>query len=52
MTYTAKDKAHFQLARAYEALARGDDAQATWSKLRSDYPESPWTAKIPREKGG
>ena len=50
--YTSKDKALFHLARAYEELDRLDDAQATWSRLRSEYPESSWTAKIPREKAG
>jgi outer membrane protein assembly factor BamD len=50
--YTQKDKALFHLARAYDELARKDDAQATWTRLRTDYPESPWTAKIPQEKAG
>ena len=50
--YTHKDKALFHLARAYESLDRSDDAQATWSRLKTDYPESAWTAKIPSEKAG
>lgn len=50
--YTQKDKALFHLARAYEDLERADDAQATWSRLRSEYPESEWTRKSPAAKGG
>jgi outer membrane protein assembly factor BamD len=50
--YTQKDKALFHLAQAYEKLARDDDAQATWSRLRTEYPQSEWTAKIPEERGG
>jgi outer membrane protein assembly factor BamD len=49
---TEKDKVLFHLARAYEELDRDDDAQATWTQLRNDFPESPWTAKIPAEKRG
>jgi outer membrane protein assembly factor BamD len=48
--YSQKDKALFYLAQTFEKLARPDDAQATWTRLRTDYPESPWTAKIPTEK--
>ena len=50
--YTQKDKALFHLARAYQDLDRADDAQATWTRLRTDFPDSPWTAKIPREQSG
>lgn len=47
-----KDKALFHLARAYEELDRSDDAQATWSRLKSEHPDSKWVEKIPREKHG
>jgi outer membrane protein assembly factor BamD len=50
--YTQKDKALFHLARAFEALERHDEAQATWTRLRTDFPQSEWTAKIPTEKQG
>lgn len=45
-----EDKTLFYLAKAYASLARPDDAQATWGRLRSDYPQSPWIAKIPAVK--
>jgi outer membrane protein assembly factor BamD len=48
--FTEKDKALFHLARAYDEVGRSDDAQATWSRLKTEYPESDWTGKIPREK--
>mgnify|MGYP001583823311 CR=1 FL=1 len=48
---THTDQALFLLAEAYEQLDRSDDAQATWSRLRTEYPESKWTAKIRRDKG-
>lgn len=50
--YTQKDKALFHLAQAYEKLERTDDAQATWSRLRTEYPGSEWTSKIPEERRG
>jgi outer membrane protein assembly factor BamD len=50
--YTEKDKALFHLAQAFERLERHDEAQSTWSRLKNDYPESPWTRKIPAEKRG
>jgi outer membrane protein assembly factor BamD len=46
-SYAGRDKALFHLARAYQAVERADDAQASYSKLRAEFPESPWTAKIP-----
>ena len=46
-----EDKALFYLGRAYEELQRSDDAQATWNRLQSDHPKSPWIAKIPAAKG-
>lgn len=48
---TNQDRALYFLGEAYIKLDRSDDAQATWSRLRSEYPESRWTARIPREKG-
>lgn len=49
--YTEKDKALLHLGLAYERAKRADDAQATFSKLRGDFPDSEWLEKIPKEKG-
>jgi len=45
--YGQTDKSLFYLAQAYGRVDRADDEQATYSKLRSEFPESPWTGKIP-----
>lgn len=49
--YTEKDKALLHLGLAYDRAKRADDAQATFSKLRGDFPDSEWLEKIPKEKG-
>ena len=49
--YTERDKALLHLGLAYQAAKRDDDAQATFSKLKSEFPESRWVEKIPKEKG-
>lgn len=41
------DRALFVLAQAYRKVKRADDAQATFSRLREEFPNSPWTEKIP-----
>ncbi|MGE0638794.1 MAG: outer membrane protein assembly factor BamD [Thermoanaerobaculia bacterium] len=45
-----EDKTLYYLAKAYDELARPEDAQATWTRLRTDFPQSPWIAKIPGAK--
>lgn len=45
--YGEVDKALFVLAEAYAKLNRADEAQETWTRLRSEFPESEWTRKIP-----
>lgn len=49
--YTEKDKALLHLGLAYQAAKRDDDAQATFSKLKSEFPDSKWVEKIPKGKG-
>jgi len=48
--YPERDKALLHLGLAYRALNRADDAQATFSKLKTDFPGSEWLSKIPGEK--
>ncbi len=45
--YGERDKALYFLGLAYKATNKADDAQATFSKLRTEYPESRWVRKIP-----
>lgn len=47
--YAGRDKVLYRLAVAYRELERADDAQATFSRLRTEFPESPWIAEIPAE---
>jgi outer membrane protein assembly factor BamD len=47
-SYAERDKALFHLALAYRALDRADDAQATFARLREEFPGSRWIKKIPR----
>ncbi len=47
--HAERDKALFHLALAYIELDRADDAQATFARLRADFPQSRWLSKIPRE---
>jgi len=46
--YSGKDGALYYLGLAYLDLKRSEDAQTTFSKLREQYPESRFTAKIPK----
>ena len=48
-TYPERDKALYHLALAYGRLERADDAQATFSRLRNEHPDSEWVEKIPKE---
>ena len=45
--YGQRDKALYYLGLAYRASEKSDDAQATFSRLRAEYPQSEWTRKIP-----
>lgn len=47
--YDERDKALLHLALAYRAIGRKDDAQATVSRLKEEYPDSAWIREIPRE---
>ncbi|MGH7336907.1 MAG: outer membrane protein assembly factor BamD [Myxococcota bacterium] len=47
-TYAERDKALFHLALAYRKLQRADDAQATFARLRDEFPGSRWIEKIPK----
>ncbi len=46
--YPERDKALFHLALAYRELDRDDDAQATFARLKSEFPGSRWVSKIPK----
>jgi outer membrane protein assembly factor BamD len=48
-TYSGKDAALFYLGRAYADLARPEDAQATYVRLREEHPESRYIRKIPEQ---
>jgi outer membrane protein assembly factor BamD len=48
--YSGRDRTLYHLGVAYRAARRADDAQATFSKLREQFPDSEWTAKIPEVK--
>ena len=48
-TYSGKDEALFYLGRAYADLARPEDAQATYARLREEHPESRYIRKIPEK---
>ncbi len=50
--YGARDKVLLNLGLAYRALKRSDDAQATFSKLRDEFPDSKWVGEIPKAKSG
>jgi len=45
--YDEKAKALYNLGLAYRNAKRADDAQATFSKLRDEFPESEYVKKIP-----
>jgi len=47
--YEARDKAMFNLALAYRAAKRADDAAATAAKLRAEFPESDYLEKLPED---
>lgn len=46
--YTERDKALLHLGLSYRDMKRQDDAQATFSRLRAEHPESPWIDKVPK----
>ena len=45
--YSGKDAALYYLGLAYRDLARPEDAQAAFARLREEHPESRFTSKIP-----
>ena len=45
--YSGKDAALFYLGRAYVDLARPEDAEATFARLREEHPDSRYLRKIP-----
>jgi outer membrane protein assembly factor BamD len=47
--YGERDKALYYLALASRAAKKADDTQATVQKLREQYPESRWLAKLPKD---
>ena len=49
-TYRKKDAALWTLATAYDRVQRPADATKTFAKLREEYPQSAWVAKIPSRK--
>jgi outer membrane protein assembly factor BamD len=49
--YDARDKALYHLALAYRDLARDEDAEATFARLRAEHPSSEWVGEIPKARG-
>jgi outer membrane protein assembly factor BamD len=47
--YGERDKALWALGMSYTAAKKADDAQATFTKLRDEFPHSPWLKKVPKE---
>ena len=47
--YSQRDKALYYLGMAFRTSAKADDAQATFSRLLAEFPQSEWTRKIPDE---
>jgi outer membrane protein assembly factor BamD len=47
--YGERDKALWALGMSYTAAKKADDAQATFTKLRDEFPHSPWLEKVPKE---
>jgi outer membrane protein assembly factor BamD len=47
--YGGRDKALYYLALSYRAAKKADDTQATVKKLREEYPQSRWLAKLPKD---
>jgi len=47
--YSGRDKTLYVLAQVYLQVDRKDDAQAAFSRLAKEFPQSPWVAKIPKE---
>jgi outer membrane protein assembly factor BamD len=45
--YEKRDLALYQLGLSYRALKKPDEAQAAFSRLRAEHPDSPWIAEIP-----
>ncbi len=49
--YSRKDKVLYYLGRAYERQEKPDESRAAFERLRSEYPESPYVAELPENKG-
>lgn len=47
--YGDRDKALWALGMSHAAAKQADDAQATFSKLRGEFPQSRWLEKVPKE---
>lgn len=47
--YSARDRAIWALGMSHAAAKQADDAQATFSKLRAEFPQSRWLKKVPKE---
>ncbi|MCM2269626.1 MAG: outer membrane protein assembly factor BamD [Thermoanaerobaculia bacterium] len=47
--YEERDKALLHLGLAYREMKRADEAQAAFSRLRSEHPASEWLGEIPKE---
>lgn len=48
--YREMDKVLFFLGRTYHRLKREEDAAATFERLRTEHPESPFLRKLPLQK--
>lgn len=50
--YPDKGKVFYHLGMAHQAMNRTEEAQKAFDRLRTEAPDSPWTAEIPDPKNG
>jgi outer membrane protein assembly factor BamD len=48
--YPERDKAIYHLGRAYQLMGKTEDADRTFDRLRTEFPQSPFLAEIPQRR--
>jgi outer membrane protein assembly factor BamD len=48
--YPERDKVIYNLGLAYELMGKNEDAQKTFERLRTEFPQSPFLAEIPQRR--
>ena len=48
--YPNRDKVIYHLGLAYEKMGKAEDAQKTFERLKTEFPESPFLAEIPQRR--